>query len=364
MADTAFSFDCDVNQFPSLTWNHLNINRGHLRAEAPAAGRGTDRALPAVPDGITVERKPLADLPPVLSGIKSGMGAEFDRQFDAAAEKLGLEAEVYTVQEGRTGGASVCLSLEGGDGIRDILLVARKGSESSFIFEASGDTGSLAGNRIRILAEEGARVHVALVNLLGGKLMHFDSVGAVLGQAARLELTELQLGGSKVWSGSLCELSGESSSFEGRLAYLVDKDRSLDVNYVARQTGRETASSMMVDGVVSDTGSKTWRGTIDFVKGAVDAKGDEQENVLLMSPSAVNKSLPVILCDEEAVDGRHGASIGRIGADILFYMQSRGIDELSAKKIMVKSKVATASRFIQDSGVVDRINRHLEGAFA
>ncbi|MBQ3801795.1 MAG: SufD family Fe-S cluster assembly protein, partial [Treponema sp.] len=110
--------------------------------------------------------------------------------------------------------------------------------------------------------------------------------------------------------------------------------------------------------------TKNFPYTNHFLNGAAGAKGDEQENVLLMSPAAVNKSLPVILCDEEDVDGRHGSSIGRIGADILFYMQSRGIDELSAKKIMVKSKVAAASRFIQDSDVVDRINRHLEGAFA
>ena len=361
MANHDFSFDCDVNQFPSLTWNQLNINRGHLSV---SAHRGEAGVLPALPEGITVERKSLADLPPVLSGIKSGMGSEFDRQFEDAAVKLGLEADIYTVQEGRTDGGAVHLSLGGGDGIRETLIVARKESGSRFIFESSGNDGSLAGNRIRILVEEGASVHVAIVNLLGGDVMHFDSVGAAIGQGAKLELTELQLGGSKVFSGSCYELSGKSASFEGRLAYLVDKNRCLDVCYVARQTGRDSSSSMNVDGVVSDQGRKTWRGTIDFVKGAAGAKGDEQENVLLMSPAAVNKSLPVILCDEEDVDGRHGSSIGRIGADILFYMQSRGIDELSAKKIMVKSKVAAASRFIQDSDVVDRINRHLEGAFA
>ncbi len=365
MTNPAFSFDCDVNQFPSLTWNHLNINREHLSASAQvAAGKKTGSSGSAIPEGISVERKKPADLPPALSGMKTGMGKAFDAQFDDAADKLCLEADVYTVREAVQCDMAVHLPLEGGDGIRDIVIVARKGSGSSFIFETGGDDGSFAGNRIRILAEEGAKVHVALINLLGGDVMHFDSVGAAIGQGAKLELTELQLGGSKVFSGSCYELSGEFSSFEGRLAYLVDKKRSLDVNYVARQTGRNSSSSMMVDGVVSGEGSKTWRGTIDFVKGAVDAKGDEQENVLLMSPSAVNKSLPVILCDEEAVDGRHGSSIGRIGADILFYMQSRGIDELSAKKIMVKSKVASASRFIQDADVVARINRHLEGAFA
>lgn len=360
MANTNFSFDCDVNQFPSLTWNHLNINRGHLSASAGGAAAFRTAGLP---EGISLESIRLSGLPQKLSSVRTGMGGAFDSQFDGMADAVPVS--VYTVSEGAKPGSPVRLSLDSGEGLSDTVIIARKGSESSFIFEMQGGAdGGTAGNRIRILAAEASRVRIALVNLLDGNTVHFDSVGADVKAGARVEVTELQLGGSKVFSGSCYELSGESSSFEGRLAYLVDKKRSLDVNYVARQTGRDSSSSMKVDGVISDEGSKTWRGTIDFVKGAVDAKGDEQENVLLMSPAAVNKSLPVILCDEEAVDGRHGSSIGRIGADILFYMQSRGIDELSAKKIMVKSKVATASRFIQDADVVERINRHLEGAFA
>ena len=364
MAHPEFSFDCDVNQFPSLTWNHLHINRGHLQAEATApVGREAAASL-RLPDGVVFEQKLLSDLPPELLDIQTGMGAEFDSQFDGAMEKLECRADVYRIGEGLQVADPVRVAVGVEDGIFDSVIVAGKGSESSFIFEFAASTGGgTVGNRIRIVACAGSRVDISIVNLLDGKTVHFDSVGASLKDQAAVKMTELQLGGSRVYSGSLYELSGAGSQFDGRLAYLMDKDRSLDVNYVARQTGRESSSSMKVDGVVSDEAQKTWRGTIDFVKGARDAKGDEQEDVLLLSPSAVNKSLPVILCGEEAVDGRHGSSIGRLGSDILFYMQSRGIDAVSAKKIMVKSKVSSVSRFIPDADVVERINRHLEGAF-
>ncbi len=359
MANAEYSFDCDVNQFPSLTWNHLAINRGHLAA---VAGGGASFQQTALPDGVRLEQRPLAGLPEELLSLRTGMGQAFDAQFDGAME--GIPVSVYTVSESAKPDSSVRLSLDSAAGVSDIVIYAQPGSESRFIIEYAGGSGGTVGSRIRILAREGARVSVAVVNLLDARTVHFDSIGADLQDGAKVELTELQLGGSKVYSGSLYGLSGAASSFEGRLAYLVDGERSLDVNYVARQTGRESSSSMKVDGVVSGKGAKTWRGTIDFVKGAVDSKGDEQENVLLMSPTAVNKSLPVILCDEEAVDGRHGSSIGRIGSDVLFYMQSRGIDELSAKKIMVKSKIASVSRFIQDADLVGKIDRHIEGAFA
>lgn len=363
MAQTTFSFDCDVNQFPSLTWNQLHINRGQLHA---SVGGETHFRTPVLPDGIRYERKALADLPAEFTSLPTGMGKRFDAQFDSALNACNAQVNLYTVAEGSRPDEAVHLTWEPADGISDTVIFARKGSASRFIFEFAGGTsdGGIAGCRIRIVACESARINIALVNLLDGKCVHFDSVGARMQDGASVEMTELQLGGLQSYSGSCYELAGESAAFTGRLAYLVDRNRSLDVNYIARQTGRKTQSSMNVNGVISDRGAKTWRGSIDFVKGAVDAQGDEQEDVLLLSPTVVNKSLPVILCDEEDVDGRHGSSIGRLGADMLFYMQSRGIDALSAKKIMVQSKITSVSQFIPDEAVRDRIHRHLEGAFA
>lgn len=363
MAQTTFSFDCDVNQFPSLTWNQLHINREQLHA---SVGGETHFRTPVLPDGIRYERKALDDLPAEFTSLPTGMGKRFDSQFDSALNACNAQVNLYTVGEGQQPAEAVHISPESTEGIADTVLYARKGSTSRFIFEFAGDTsdGGLIGCRIRIAVCEDARLCISLVNLLDGKSVCFDSVGARLQDGASVEMTELQLGGLQSYSGSCYELAGESAAFTGRLAYLVDRNRSLDVNYIARQTGRKTQSSMNVNGVISDRGAKTWRGTIDFVKGAVEAQGDEQEDVLLLSPSVVNKSLPVILCDEEDVDGRHGSSIGRLGADMLFYMQSRGIDALSAKKIMVQSKIASVSQFIPDEAVRDRIHRHLEGAFA
>ena len=88
--------------------------------------------------------------------------------------------------------------------------------------------------------------------------------------------------------------------------------------------------------------------------------GDEQEDVRLLSPDVVNKSLPVILCDEEAVEGRHGCSIGKVDMEKLFYMQSRGVDEKTARELLTKAKVSKVSRFIPDEGLVEEINSFVE----
>ena len=183
----------------------------------------------------------------------------------------------------------------------------------------------------------------------------FVSFGSKAGDNATVETTEIILGGKdNIW-GNHNALEGYKSHFNGHNAYLVNDKESLDVNYVSLHTGRETESTMAVDGVVDGTGKKTWRGTIDFKNGCAESKGDEQENVLLLDPKVVNKSLPVILCDEEAVEGRHGASIGRLGKEILFYMQSRGVDEKTAQNLMIRAKINTAARCLGDEKTAEEV---------
>ena len=98
----------------------------------------------------------------------------------------------------------------------------------------------------------------------------------------------------------------------------------------------------------------------DFKNGCAGSKGNEMEEVLLLSPKAVNKSIPVILCDEEDVEGEHGSTIGRLSKEVLFYMQSRGISEAEAEKIMSRAKIQAAAALIPGEEIKEKINAYLD----
>lgn len=81
-----------------------------------------------------------------------------------------------------------------------------------------------------------------------------------------------------------------------------------------------------------------------------------------MDDTVINKSLPIILCSEEDVEGNHGATIGKLDEDILFYMQSRGIKESEIYEIIAKARIEELCTKINDEITSDKIHQFLGGS--
>lgn len=344
-----------ANEAPAITYNFLNINRTQIDVKAETLCEPESAVLP---EGISVEQN--AD----YAKIQTGLGKEFDSFFDSVAQNK--NAVVYKAAAGKKIDVPVRITFNAKDksfSYAQQVIVAEEGSESTFIMDYSGCSEGDFGLSTRVFVKENAVVHLVKVNLLSDSAVHYDSIGTDVAENGRLEVVQVELGSARTVTGTYNALSGRKAECTGYVAYTAKNEQDLDINYVVRQTGKETDSKMFVNGVVTDSAKKTWRGTIDFVKGAKNAVGNETEDVLLLSPSVVNKTLPVILCDEEAVEGHHGASIGRLDDDMLFYLETRGVDRKTAENLMIKAKVNSVSNRIQDEGLKEKINNYLEEAF-
>ena len=363
MANFTNKLNIDVNQFPSLTWNFLKINKTHLEAEVLS---DADYEIFMPNDEISFKEESFDCLDSKIKTIKSGLGKEFDSAFDDFARNG--KVVLFEIPENLKEESAVKITLNLASNekkAKDFVILAGDSSEANFVFlcDSNKTESETLGLRIRVLAKNNSKVKVSFVNLLGDDAVNFVSVGSCVEDNASVDFTEIQLGGKKVYSGNHEKLCGYKSSFNGHTVYFAQKDSFVDLNYVAEQTGKESESFMFTDGVCGENAVKTWRGTINFIKGCVNSKGDEQENVLLLSPKVENKTLPVILCDEEDVEGRHGASIGKLSQDVRFYIQSRGIDEKEAERLMVLAKISSACRFISDEATVLKINEYVNKKF-
>ena len=84
----------------------------------------------------------------------------------------------------------------------------------------------------------------------------------------------------------------------------------------------------------------------------------------MLTDDVVNQSIPLILCAEEDVQGNHGASIGKLDEELLFYLMSRGFSEHEAIDMMAKAKIEALCRKIDDEDTVQLVERYLEGVIA
>ncbi len=245
------------------------------------------------------------------------------------------------------------------------IIHVKKGASLNLEMDYSSDrkAGGFAGISTKVILDEGASLKLCKVQLLGSGFLHVDDLGISFGRDSKLDLSQVEVGGNDVYAGVQAELIGDRSQFTSRIAYLSRGDGHVDVTYNAVQRGKKTKADMSFDGVLKDRASKIWRGTIDFRNGSSGSAGHENENILLLDDDIENKSMPLILCEEEDVEGQHGSTIGRLADDILFYMGTRGIDEKTAEEIMVYARFDTVTREIPDKSLKDRVYTYLQEIF-
>ena len=177
---------------------------------------------------------------------------------------------------------------------------------------------------------------------------------------AHLDLTVVYLSENDSASEIIIDLDGDNSKVDIATAYFVGANNKLDLNYIVHQRGRRTEANMFVRGALSGDCDKIFRGTLDFVKGSKGSVGREREDVIVLSDTVRNRSVPLMLSGEDEVDGHHAVSVGRIDEDKLFYLMSRGLDRLEAEKLMVEAMFNPVLERLEDEKLINEISEIIE----
>ena len=205
-----------------------------------------------------------------------------------------------------------------------VTVQAEKGAKKS-LFQTLRTAGKLHV-QTELTAEDGAEIELIQLVVPGENALVYDEVIGHCHGSGRIVLRQVTLGHGDVYAQTGIGLDGENASFAANIGYLARKNQTLDMNLVVNHWGKKTKCEINASGALNDAAKKIFRGTIDFKRGSSGSVGSEQETVLMLGEDAVNKTVPVILCAEENVEGTHGATIGEMDDDTRFYFGSRGID--------------------------------------
>lgn len=218
------------------------------------------------------------------------------------------------------------------------VIVAQKNSRITINVEYLGvDSARGFHNGItKVIAEEGAEVTLIKVQRLNDTSLHFDSHYIEAGPYATVRYVQVELGSGHSITNYVANLADNSSAVVDSM-YFGDGNQVLDLSYHMLHHGHRSKSDILVKGALKDNSKKVFRGTLDFKRGASLADGNEEEYVLLLDPTVKSDAVPLLLSEEDDVQGGHAASAGKVDPDQLFYLMSRGLSAEEAIQVIVKA---------------------------
>lgn len=201
---------------------------------------------------------------------------------------------------------------------------------------------------IQLDIEEDGLLELAILQRLNEKSLQNLSVNARLKDGAILKVAHLELGSERSNYHFDAVLEGAESEIDHQTAYLTMEEEKLDLFYNINFTAPFAHANIDANGAVFDKSIKSFRGTLNFLEGCYGSVGDEEEFAMLMSNEAKSIAVPILLCHEEAVEGNHASSAGRLDEGILFYLMSRGISRDDAESMIIEGRMRPVLDMLDD----------------
>ena len=231
-----------------------------------------------------------------------------------------------------------------------------------------GPGGGLAHiSHILVWVDEGASVtyvHEAASPDESAASMHAGIVEIKVGDGANLKFVELQSWGRHVWNFShervnaerdanvdwifgavgshltknFSELDLVGDGATGRMSgfYFADGTQHLDHDTQQNHLAQHTTSDLLFKGALKGHSRSVWQGMIYVAPGAQKTDGYQANRNLILSPNARADSIPGLEILADDVRCTHGATVGKLEQEPLFYLKSRGIPEKEAERLIVE----------------------------
>jgi Fe-S cluster assembly protein SufD len=246
-------------------------------------------------------------------------------------------------------------------------------------------------SHILVLVDEGASVtyvhESASPELKGANSMHAGIVEIQVMQGASMKFVELQSWGRHVWNfsherarverdGNLdwifgaigsrltknfteLDLAGEGA--QGRMSgfYFTDGTQHLDHDTQQNHLAPHTTSDLLFKGALKGKSRSVWQGMIYVAKDAQKTDGYQANRNLVLSDGARADSIPGLEILADDVRCTHGATVGKLEQEPLFYLKSRGIPQAEAEKIVVEGFFDPIFQRIPFEGVRERFQQYI-----
>jgi Fe-S cluster assembly protein SufB len=242
------------------------------------------------------------------------------------------------------------------------LIIADEGSHVHYVEGCTAPTyssDSLHSAVVELIAKPGARIRYTTVQNWSQNVFNLVTKRAVAETDATVEWVDCNLGSKLTMKYPSVYLTGERAHGEILSIAFAGAGQHQDAGGKIVHVAPNTTSNIFAKSISKDGGRGSYRGLLEVAKGAHGAKSKVVCDALLLDEHSRSDTYPTIRIGEDDVDVGHEATVSKIGEEQVFYLQSHGINEEEASKLIVNGFIEPITKELPMEYAVE-MNRLIE----
>src|SRR3989344_2372241 len=207
-----------------------------------------------------------------------------------------------------------------------LLIIVDKNSSINIYEKLISNTKVFRNNIVDIYVNEDSKVNFFSLQDLNEESHNFSTKRSFTSKNALCDFYNFDFGSLLNYNDVSTELNeGSYSNIYG--LYFADKNQHFNLASSSIHNSENTYSYLFTKGILDDKSNSIYRGLVKIKDKAFNSNGYQKEDILILSDDAKADSIPNLEIDNNEVKCSHGASIGHIDRDKLFYLMSRGLNK-------------------------------------
>ncbi|HEL0601365.1 Fe-S cluster assembly protein SufD [Streptococcus equi subsp. zooepidemicus] len=223
---------------------------------------------------------------------------------------------------------------------KHVLIIAGKESKLTYLerFESIGDGTQAASANIsvEVIAQEGSQIKFSAIDRLGDQVTAYISRRGRLDRAATIDWALALMNEGNVIADFDSDLIGQGAQTDVKVVAASSGRQVQGIDTRVTNYGKHTVGHILQHGVILERGTLTFNAIGHIIKGAKGADAQQESRVLMLSDQARSDANPILLIDENEVTAGHAASIGQVDPEDMYYLMSRGLDQETAERLVIR----------------------------
>jgi Fe-S cluster assembly protein SufD len=251
-----------------------------------------------------------------------------------------------------------------------IFVLAERDSSATLVetYIRTSESGYFTNSVVEIVLKENARLRHAKVQRESKNAFHIASTAASVGRTAHWDSTTITLGAALSRHGIRASLQNEGAECNVDGLYVVGDGQHADTHSLIEHLVPNCSSHQLYKGILDGKSRAVFNGKVFVHKGAHGTDALQTNRNLLLSNEARVDTKPQLEIFNEDVKCAHGATVGQLEDEEVFYLESRGLHPELAKSLLtygfageVIEKVGLESiKSRLEEAVLNRLHARLE----